>query len=217
MKYPTFKVEDVPAPKDVLALSVSSGTIGVPLDPDTDPDKWLRWIRRRRFGRRVWAGRATCSTCGEALPPLDFEERGSLMLEPAGPVGPGLRRLCPRCGIGSRSGALLDARAAHHTLRRALAYENHAGARWPTVGDAVALMDEAGSPPALLERMARQRLVLGRFPLRMSLALEIALTDEDERQLLQLDVVALEARWREEEALAAIVDGELTPLPPRRG
>jgi hypothetical protein len=45
-----------------------------------------------------------------------------------------------------------------------------------------------------------------------AIALEIALNDENERQLLELELEALESRWREEEELAAIVDRELTPL-----
>ena len=45
-----------------------------------------------------------------------------------------------------------------------------------------------------------------------SLALEIAANDDVERRLLELEAAALELRWKEEEALAAISDGELTPL-----
>ncbi|MGH7481576.1 MAG: hypothetical protein ACRELV_05430 [Longimicrobiales bacterium] len=45
------------------------------------------------------------------------------------------------------------------------------------------------------------------------LALEIALNDTTERELLQLELAELERRWREEEELAAIIDGDLTPVP----
>jgi hypothetical protein len=43
--------------------------------------------------------------------------------------------------------------------------------------------------------------------------LEIAVNDEAERQQLEMELAELEARWREEEELAAIVDGELTEVP----
>jgi hypothetical protein len=46
-----------------------------------------------------------------------------------------------------------------------------------------------------------------------AIALEIALNDETERQLLELELKELEARWREEEDIAAIIDGELTRAP----
>lgn len=45
------------------------------------------------------------------------------------------------------------------------------------------------------------------------LALEIALNDDAERRLMLMEIEAIEARWREEEEIAAIIDGELTPLP----
>ena len=46
-----------------------------------------------------------------------------------------------------------------------------------------------------------------------SIALEIALNDDAERRLLELELKDLEERWRDEELLAAIVDDELTPVP----
>ena len=40
-----------------------------------------------------------------------------------------------------------------------------------------------------------------------------AANEAAEQRLLQLEVAELEAVWRKEEEIAAIVDGELTPLP----
>lgn len=198
-----------------IVMGVSTLAFGVPMDPEPDPDKWLRWLRTRRFGRRAWAGEAACSSCGEPLPAVSFEERGALLLEPCEP-GHRLRRTCPSCGRGPESGAVLHGLAAEQALRRVLAYENYAGATTATIGDAVALVTAAGTPPTFLAEISRRRLVLGRIPRRLSVALEIALADRDEQVLLAMEAAALERRWREEEALAAIIDGELTPLPRAR-
>ncbi|NNF26988.1 MAG: hypothetical protein HKN73_07210, partial [Gemmatimonadetes bacterium] len=43
--------------------------------------------------------------------------------------------------------------------------------------------------------------------------LEIAANQKEEAELLALEASDLEERWRREEELAAIIDGELTPLP----
>ena len=45
------------------------------------------------------------------------------------------------------------------------------------------------------------------------IALEIAANESSEQRLLELELAELEAHWRTEEELAAIIDGELTPLP----
>ncbi len=196
----------------IVSLIGSVLLIGLPLQPDPDPDKWLRWARLRRFGKRAWAGEARCGACGEPVPPARFEDRPALVLEAVG-AGVRLRRRCPRCAADPRSGTVLHGVEAQHTLRRTLAYENFAGATPDTIADAVALLEHANSSEAFLEEIALSPLALGRIPLRRSIALEIALAQRAERELAALEAMALEARWREEELLAAIVDGELTPLP----
>ena len=50
-------------------------------------------------------------------------------------------------------------------------------------------------------------------PRTYTIGLEIAANDVVEQRLLQLEVAELEAVWKQEEEIAAIVDGELTPLP----
>jgi len=193
-------------------------TAGAPLDPEPDSDKWLRWMRLRRFGRYAWAGDAACEVCGQPLPPARFEDRPALVLEPTPAGRTRLRRRCRACGVDPRSGVALEGPAAEHVARRMLAYVNYTGADAATLAHAVGLLDRAGSSSTFLAQLPAQPLVLGRLPGRVSFALEIAFSDEHERELLQLDVAALALRWREEEALAAIVDGELTPLPrPPRG
>ena len=58
--------------------------------------------------------------------------------------------------------------------------------------------------------MAARRNYVGSLPLEQSLALEIAVNETRERELLLLEAQALEERWRDEERIAAIVDGELS-------
>jgi hypothetical protein len=48
-----------------------------------------------------------------------------------------------------------------------------------------------------------------------TLALEMSLNQSAERRLLDQRLRALETSWRKEEEIAAIVDDELTRIPPR--
>ena len=43
--------------------------------------------------------------------------------------------------------------------------------------------------------------------------MEIAANESSEQRLLEMELNELEAHWETEEELAAIIDGELTPLP----
>ena len=74
-----------------------------------------------------------------------------------------------------------------------------------------------GSPEELTQIIGRERLRIkdlsGRKNRARSIAVEIAVNEENERKLLELELAELEARWREEEEIAAIVDGELTSAP----
>ena len=44
------------------------------------------------------------------------------------------------------------------------------------------------------------------------MALEITVNAARERTLMRLEVEAMQARWRREEELAAVMDGELSPV-----
>jgi len=46
-----------------------------------------------------------------------------------------------------------------------------------------------------------------------AVALRVLATEAYEQRLLALEVSAVERRWRQEEELASIVDGVLTPFP----
>jgi hypothetical protein len=123
---------------------------------------------------------------------------------------------CKRCGFrNADAGIAFHGREAEHMLRRVLAYHNFKGASERSVKQAVHMIDEMGSPHWLIRKLGRNgyRIGSGQKLKETAIALEIAVNDEAERQLLELELAELEARWREEEELAAIVDGELTEVP----
>ncbi len=111
------------------------------------------------------------------------------------------------------SGYLITGVEAEHLLRRVLAYQNFAGAREEQVRRATSLIESAGSAPSLAQRVARPGRPLQDIDATQAIALEIAVNEDRERRLLELELAALEQRWKEEEEIAAIVDGELTWVP----
>lgn len=113
------------------------------------------------------------------------------------------------------TGFLITGAEAEHTLRRVLAYQNFAGAREAEVRSATSLIESAGSAPTLARSLAGQGRRLSSIDVTSSIALEIAVNEDRERRLLELELEALEQQWKEEEEIAAIVDGELTWLPER--
>jgi hypothetical protein len=78
---------------------------------------------------------------------------------------------------------------------------------------ATRLIQEAGTPQDLTRIVVRGGRRLGDLQRTGAVALEIAANESAEQHLLELELAELEAHWRREEELAAIVDGELTPLP----
>lgn len=54
---------------------------------------------------------------------------------------------------------------------------------------------------------------LNRLPRVQRLALEMSLHEESEQRALEGELEALRRDWREAEEIAAIADGELTPMP----
>ncbi|NIQ54725.1 MAG: hypothetical protein GWN71_17875, partial [Gammaproteobacteria bacterium] len=184
---------------------------------DSAINRLRRW---RRFGTDAWQGRATCSNCGAAIDRFAFRETKNLYVE-AGEEDDRpeitLHKTCWHCGAGrDRGGHLIRGVAAEHTFRRLLAWHNFAGAKDDVVRSASGLIESAGSAEQFVLDTARDttyvRDILWAANDVPGVALEIALNDASERFLLQLELAALEARWREEEELAAIIDGELTPV-----
>ena len=185
-------------------------SLGLPLWGVTDPEHWTKRARRRRFGDVAWRGYSSCPGCGHELWDILFDERRELWLE-LNSTGRHIRYTCPVCGSGNRdSGHRVSGISADQVARRTLAFENFAGADLSQVNAAAALISEMKGPERLLQRTAFEERALGELNPTALRALEIALNASVEAELLQADVAELDARWREEEQLAAIIDDELT-------
>lgn len=178
--------------------------------PNKIPDA-ARWFR---FGGDAWRGKNRCARCGYTFRRVAYRRRGSLFLLPSKDHDPaGISYRCPRCGDFREGGLQLRGPEAEHTLRRVLAYHHYSGADGRTVTSATRLIQEAGSPDDLTRILIRDGKRLGELGRTGGIALEIAANESSEQRLLELELADLEAHWRREEELAAIIDGELTPLP----
>ena len=109
---------------------------------------------------------------------------------------------------------VLPDRHARAFLGRAMVHLNAAGASRRRLEGAVGLLSEAGSAEDFVRRAAAEGRTLGKrhdLPGRQlrpegSLALEMALHEEQERRALEGELSLLEAAWREAEEIAAIAD-----------
>jgi hypothetical protein len=178
--------------------------------PGTIPDA-ARWFR---FGGDIWRGRNRCPQCGYVFRRVTYRKRGDLILRHTGEMEPtAVAYRCPRCREHREGGLQLQGREAEHTLRRVLAYHHFEGASERTVTSATRLIQEAGSPTDLTRILLKEGRRLGDLGRTGGIALEIAANEATEQRLLELELSELEAHWKTEEELAAIIDGELTPLP----
>jgi hypothetical protein len=170
-----------------------------------------RWLR---FGSSAWHGDEVCESCGYRFRAIPFRDRSMLGLLPSDEPGKlEIAARCPRCGQYRDGGLRLRGQEAERTLRRVLAYHHFAGASERRVISAARLIEEAGSPQDLTRIVVKDGRRLGDLQRTGGIALEIAVNETSEQHLLELELAELEAHWRREEELAAIVDGELTPLP----
>lgn len=183
--------------------------------PDKIPDA-VRWLR---FGGDAWRGRSRCPQCGYLFRRVAYRRRESFVLLPGARDGDEpspaseVRYRCPNCRDFREGGLHLRGTEAEHTLRRVLAYHHFSGASERRVTSATRLIHEAGSPNDLTRILLKDGKRLGDLGQTGGIALEIAANESLEQRLLELEVAELEAHWRTEEELAAIIDGELTPLP----
>ena len=173
-----------------------------------NPTEVRRWLR---FGACAWSGRQQCRICGFSIRRLSFFDRKILMLHPQKDehIGPALSRQCPSCKDVLEGGLHLTGLAAEQTLRRVLAYQHFAGATRQDIEAATNLIEREGQTQlvGVLLRLSNQ---LGDMPPVGAIALEVAANEARESRLLRLEMGSLEQSWREAEALASIVDGELT-------
>ncbi len=170
-----------------------------------------RWFR---FGSDAWRGQARCASCGHEFRRLSFKERESLVLMPSSDGDIEIVGACPRCGEVHDGGFRPGAEASGLMLRRILAHQHFAGADTEEVRRATRLIEQVGEPQRLTPLLLRDGRRLGDLQRTGALALEIASNEASELRKLEMEVAELEAVWRREEELAAIIDGELTPLPP---
>ena len=179
------------------------------------PDKVAEAARWFRFGSSAWRGRRDCARCGHQFRALAYRDRGRLILTAGGNPGDSLvvTQRCPVCGELSEGGLRLEGKEGEHVSRRLLAYHHYAGATERRVRSATRLIEEAGSPHDLTRIVVKEGRRLGDLQRTGAIALEIAANEAVERRLLELELAELEAHWLEEEELASIIDGELTPLP----
>jgi len=193
-----------------LALMAATGSLLLPGAVGSAAE-WLR------FGHTAWRGEVFCQHCGRATRRLAFSEATKLFLIP-GPDGtPALKAECTPCAVRAQGGWIHWTGAdAERAIRRVMAFQNAAGASRKSVTEASSTIEAAGSAGALLAHAAERRPQLRDFRKwkyrTASLALEIAANEDIEHRLLELEAKALALRWKEEEALADISDGELTPL-----
>ena len=170
-----------------------------------------RWLR---FGSSAWRGKQACDNCGYALRTIPYRDRAALGIFPGQEPGKlELAARCPKCGQYRDGGIRLQGHEAERTLKRVLAYHHFAGASERRVFAAARLIQEAGSPQDLARIVVKEGKRLGGLQRTGGIALEIATNESSEQRLLELELAELEAHWRREEELAAIVDGELTPVP----
>lgn len=116
--------------------------------------------------------------------------------------------------------------AATSALAKVLAVSNRLNGRPKHVGEAVALVENAGSPHALLRALplAKYRSWLDRtpaqrvdfvaltfFPPAARLALEMSLHEDSERRAMEGELHELERRWKEAEEIASIADSLTLP------
>lgn len=175
---------------------------------DTLTSYILRW---RRFGWAAWFGRVPCPNCRSVVRALRFDSSWWLYprIEESGEVSLGVP--CPRCDPWTPDKVChLDGPEAVNVLRRVLAYQHIAGATRGTVLAAVKEIEDAGSTEEFTKSVASGEAPLRQLPIARSIALEIALNEAVERQMMAQELKALEFMWKREEELARIIDEELS-------
>ncbi|HSM03298.1 MAG TPA: hypothetical protein VK858_01700 [Longimicrobiales bacterium] len=186
-------------------------------DPDTpihwDDDPVADIIRWRRFGWAAWHGRESCPYCRSTLRALTYELSWWVypLQDAEGRLELGVP--CPRCDPWTPDNVYrIRGRSAETALRRVLAYQNVTGASEGLIQHASQALEEAGTLESYTRAAVARRESLWKMGTAGAIALEIAVNETAESRLLQSDVRDVEFMWRQEEALARIMDEELTPL-----
>lgn len=183
--------------------------VGVPIWGIRSPETWIARARRKQFGRLAWRGEAPCMRCGRSDQAIRLD--GHMLVDTA-PEDDALvlRGYCRSCGARPDAVFTVPDRFAGQVLRRSLAWRNFAGVSDGVLDSAVRDIETEASASEFLRRLARGGTNLRSLSNESAIAFEIAVNEARERELLALELEQLEARWREEEEIASIVDGELT-------
>lgn len=194
----------------IINAAWTTALAGFPFWGFTDADRWIDRARRRQFGKKLWdEPLPRCPRCGHSPKRLRFTDTGLMEIRPHGADPFALAVGCPECGRGpgqESGGGIITGIDAEHMLRRILAYHNFAGGTEGTVQDAVGLVESYENTDRLLRRVAEHQVPLGQMTEKGAFALEIALSADVERRLLEMELKELEARWQREEEIAAIAD-----------
>lgn len=167
-----------------------------------------RWLR---FGSTAWQGRGECEACGEVHGKFPFSGRSRLVWSVDDEAqAMKVRVPCPYCG---EPWVEVRGRESVAMLRRVLAYHHFSGAGERRIKGATKLVEAVGGAERLPARVLPGGKTVQGMGRTGAVALEIALHEEREKRLLQMEVAELEDRWRREEELAEIIDGELTDVP----
>ena len=186
----------------VLPFIAEAGVVGVVTAPVS--------FRLVRFGWKGWKSPITCLRCGHEYDSLSYGAMGRLRVVKGKRAGElGVRLACTEC---YKWGLQLNDTEAEMFARRYLAWRNMFGARRHRIDAAADHLESAGTSGGLISRYTRDRARLSKISRAELLAFEMALSDSTERALLELRLSELEARWEEAEEIAAIADGELTPI-----
>ncbi len=174
-------------------------------------------VKLKKFGFNAWQGEAVCPRCGSVTKKLRFSRANRARIIPVGDEI-AVSFQCAKCRyFDPDQRPRIEGMAAEHVLRRVLAHRHFNGASEKRVREATGLIEQVGSPAALTRTIASERMLIkdvdNRRNRARSIALEIAVNDDNERKMLELELAEIEQRWREEEEIAAIVDGELTAVP----
>jgi hypothetical protein len=183
----------------------------------------LQLYQQRRQRKVVYRLPAARSPTGSELLLRRWHAAGSVLrtgeLEGIALVVPDAARKDPRRGRWGRPNYLseplvLPDADARVFLSRAMVHLNERGASRRTLEGAVGLLGSAGSAQDFLRRTAAQAPTLAKrrdlpgrqLPAEGSLALEMALHEEQERRALAGELALLASAWREAEEIAAIAD-----------
>lgn len=192
---------------EVMGLGDEDLTIDWKDEPRLDI---LRW---RRFGWAAWHGRETCTYCNSTLRALRYDLSWWIYPREGAEGGLEVGVPCPRCDPWTPENVyIIRGSPAENALRRCLAYQNISGAPDARIEEAASAIEATGSTAAFAKQLARGRENLWRMRGTRALALEIALSESVERRVLDREIRAIDFMWQQEEELAEIIDGELTPL-----